>query len=92
MVTRRRKVNTDNNLEASEGTSITIQWGEEMFSPVQYNSFRVGGNSITLVVKPGESIQDTYSRGWQILEELADSQFEDKLSGFSARLSETKGR
>lgn len=76
--------------EAPEGTTIHVAWGEEVFSPVQYNSFRVGGHSITTTVKPGETVRAAYSRAWKMLEELAEMQFDDKVAGFSDRLSKTK--
>jgi len=77
---------------APPGTSITLSWGEETFSPVQYNSFRVGGNTITLTVQDGESVAQAYRRGWKMLEDLAEMQFADKLKGFGDRLNRTKGR
>lgn len=74
------------------GTELTVVWGEETFSPVQYNSFRVGGHSIKVVVQPGESGAEAFARGWKILEEAAEVQFADKLKGFKQRIDRTKGR
>src|SRR5574344_334232 len=56
------------------GTQITVTWGEETFSPVQYNSFRIGGHSVTVVVQDGESALDAWKRGWALLEEAAEIQ------------------
>jgi hypothetical protein len=69
---------------------LHLVWGEEVFSPVQYNTFHVGGHSLTLPLKEGESVADAYRRGWQMLEELAQMQFNDKLNGFAERLQATK--
>lgn len=99
MTLRRRKMNTqESDKELVEmdacpsGTEITLAWGEETFSPVQYNSFRVGGHSIKVIVQPGESAQDACIRAWKILEEAADMMFKAKLAGFADRLNRTKGR
>jgi hypothetical protein len=74
------------------GTIILVVWGEETFSPVQYNSFRIGGHSVTVVVQEGESALDAWKRGWALLEQAAEIQFADKLSGFKARIDRTKQR
>lgn len=75
---------------APPGTPITIIWGEETFSPVQYNSFRIGGHSVTVVVQEGETALDAWKRGWALLEEAAEIQFADKLRGFRERIDRTK--
>lgn len=99
MATRRRKLETteaDKALaetpDAPVGTEITVVWGEETISPVQYNSFRLGGHSIKVVVQPGETAHDAFLRGWAILEEAAEVMFQDKVKGFSERLNRAKGR
>lgn len=74
------------------GTEIVVTWGEEVLSPVQYNSFRIGGHSITVIVQEGESALEAWKRGWAILQEAADIQFRDKLKGFQQRLDTAKGR
>jgi len=75
---------------AQPGTIILVVWGEEVFSPVQYNSFRIGGHSITIVVQQGESALDAWKRGWAILEQAAEIQFADKLAGFKERIDRSK--
>jgi hypothetical protein len=72
------------------GTVILVVWGEETFSPVQYNSFRIGGNSVTVIVQEGESALDAWKRGWALLEQAAEIQFADKLRGFKGRIDRTK--
>lgn len=72
------------------GTEITVTWGEETFSPVQYNSFRIGGHSITVLVNQNETALDAWKRGWALLERAAEIQFEDKLRGFKERIDRTK--
>jgi hypothetical protein len=77
---------------APPGTQITVVWGEETFSPVQYNSFRIGGHSVTVVVQDGESALDAWKRGWALLEQAAEIQFADKLNGFKERIDRSKQR
>jgi hypothetical protein len=77
---------------APPGTTVTVSWGEETFSPVQYNSFRIGGNSITTLVQEGETVAEAYARAWASLEELGRMQFDEKMRGFGQRLAATKGR
>lgn len=77
---------------APPGTQITVVWGEEVFSPVQYNSFRIGGHSVTVVVQDGESALDAWKRGWALLEQAAEIQFTDKLAGFVNRINESKSK
>lgn len=80
----------DRGQAAEPGTEITVTWGEETFSPVQYNSFRIGGHSIKVTVQPGETALDAFKRGWGILEQAAQVMFDDKLNGFRDRLNQTK--
>lgn len=80
----------DLEIPAEPGTEITVTWGEETFSPVQYNSFRIGGHSIKVTVQPGETALDAFKRGWGILEQAAQVMFDDKLNGFRDRLNQTK--
>jgi hypothetical protein len=75
---------------APEGTMVTVSWGEEVFQPVQYNTFRCGGNSITTPTKPGETYLEAYRRAWLALEELSELQFNDKLAGYGKRLQRVK--
>jgi len=61
------------------------------YSPVQYNTFRVGGHSVTVVPRVGETARDAAERGLRMLEELADKEFDHRLASFRNRLRETKG-
>ncbi len=80
------------DLDADDSiTSITVHYAEEAYSPVQYNTFRVGGHSLTVVPRVGENARDAYARGWNLLAELADNEFERRLASFRERLKRTKG-
>jgi hypothetical protein len=86
----KKKLDAEKGEPATVGTLVTVTWGEETFSPVQYNSFRIGGHSVTLAVEEGETLLDTWKRGWAMLEEAAEIQFTDKVSGFADRIKRAK--
>jgi hypothetical protein len=46
-----------------DGTSIEVTWGENLFAPIQYNSFRVGPFRMTVTVRADESVADAVARG-----------------------------
>jgi hypothetical protein len=91
MTTTRRLVKASDSTP-SEGDKLTVTRGEETFSPVQYNSFRLGALTITTTVKPGETIEQAYDRCHRTLEELSDKQFDAQLKAFSNRLEKARGR
>jgi hypothetical protein len=70
------------------GDTITVVWGEEKFSPVQYNSFAVGGSSVTVRVRQGESPKQAHDRAWRMLESMAADEVKAKTAGFVERLKE----
>lgn len=47
---------------SSEGEVVEVTWGEENFSPVQYNGFRVGPFKVATRVRPGETIAQAMQR------------------------------
>jgi hypothetical protein len=47
---------------ADGGESFEVNWGEELFCPVQYNSFRVGPFKVVGRTRPGESIAQAIAR------------------------------
>lgn len=47
---------------AAAGERVEVTWGEELFQPVQYNSFRVGPIKATTVVGPGETVGEAVVR------------------------------
>lgn len=77
--------------DAFEGIeTLKLTWPEELFSPVQYNTFKIGGFEVVLKPKPGETLDDMIARGEAMLERIGQRQFETKLAGFRDRLRATK--
>lgn len=73
--------------DLAEGVvTLKLTWPEELFSPVQYNTFKIGGFEVVLKPKAGETIDDMVARGEAMLERVGRRQFENKLAGFLERL------
>lgn len=70
--------------------SVTVVYGEELYSPVQFHSFRIGGHSVTVKPNPGETGADCIRRATSMLAELADAEFAARLEGFRKRYKEVK--
>lgn len=51
--------------------SVTVTWGEEIFQPVSFNTFRVGPFVATATVLAGESVGKTIARLYAELAEIA---------------------
>ena len=88
--TEEPKTATPKTAEERGVASMTIACGEEVYSPVQYNSFRVGGHSVTLTPTEGETPAMVAARGRRILEELTEAEFQNRLEGFRRRHKESK--
>ena len=82
---RSRKSATASETEDASET-ITVTWGEETFSPVQYNSFRVGPFSATARVLPGESRSDALRRISAELYAFATEERANKAEAFKRAL------
>ena len=69
--------------------SLTLHAGEQLFSPKQYHSFRVGGHDVTVVLLPGETVAEMVTRGRNILTEIVDAEFAYELETFRRRYKES---
>jgi len=72
----------------SVGDSVTVVWAEELFAPVQYQSFRVGPFSITTKIRPGEDATAAMSRAWNYLDAFARKAYVQKRDDYLNRLAE----
>lgn len=73
---------------ADEGTEVTVCWGEEKFSPMQYNSFGVGPFFAKGKTRPGESIYDASQRLMQDIAAFAERERSRKVKDYLAALQE----
>lgn len=67
--------------------TVTVTWGEEVISPVQYQSFRVGPFTMTTKIKEGESTVDAMHRAYAALEQFARNTYPMKRKTFLDELS-----
>ena len=65
---------------------ISITWGEEVYQPLKYNGFRLGPYTVEIEVKPDETMQQAFDRGWKFLEDQALVMFTAKKLGFHGRV------
>ena len=72
---------------AEVGDTVTVTWGEEMFSPVQYNNFRVGPFMATTKIRVGETAFTASRRALFELSKLAEVEFETKATAYLQRLA-----
>lgn len=71
-----------------EWETLTVTWGAEKFSPVQYQNFDVGPFSVTITSEPGLSLEEAHARALGHLKSVAEAQFEVQLRGFLDRLKQ----
>ena len=65
---------------------IVVSWGEELYAPVQYNSFRMGGVQLSTKVGPNETPAEAHARCMKHLAALTQVQFDEQLKTFLERL------
>jgi hypothetical protein len=61
---------------------VTVFFGEQKFSPVQYQSFSVGPFIMKTKVRPGESPEDAMARAYAALEKHARAIWPQARDGF----------
>lgn len=76
-----------NNL-AEDSDEITVFWGAEKFSPIQYNTIEIGPFIYKTKPRPGETVEDAFKRAHDFLESIASRAFEVKKRGFKRRYRE----
>lgn len=91
-VRRRRRATPDDAPQATDEGVQTIELctGEEVYSPMQYHSFRCGGHKVTITPRAGESFEEAAERGMKMLADLTDKEFEHRLQKFRERYRESK--
>ena len=67
---------------------VEVNVGEELFQPVQYNSFRHGGFKVAARVRKGETIAATIERVYHEAAKAFDRTYPEKRDGYLQRLRE----
>jgi hypothetical protein len=78
----------DPEIVASTPETVTVTWGEELFSPVQYNSCRVGPFSFTTPVRVGETAGQALLRAHADLRDHVNIVRTEKVKAFRLALGE----
>lgn len=66
---------------------VEVQFGEELFQPVQYNSFRHGGFKVAALVRKGETIEQACVRVFGELQRAFERTYPEKRDGYVQRLA-----
>lgn len=87
-------VGVGSEAEAEDAYEIVATWGEETYSPIQYQSFRSGGVSLRTQVRPGETPGQAHERCMRHLRAMSQAQFDEQLRTFldRARIAASQAR
>ena len=80
----------ERNEAAPGGVTVTATWGEELFTPVAYNSFRVGPFTMSATTKLGETATALMLELNGTLQALAAAEFDIKVAAYKKRLGSLK--
>ena len=75
-----------------EDVEITVAWGEEAYSPVQYQSFRSGSIVLRTRKRSDETIAEAHVRLMRELRLASQRQFDEQLQAFLDRVKVAAGR
>lgn len=68
------------------GETVTATWGEELFSPKQFHTFKVGPFSATTTLRIGEDRTQAVGRLMRELEKVAEAERQRKRASFLAAI------
>jgi hypothetical protein len=74
--------------ERDAGDLVSVTWGAEKFSPVQYHTFDLGPFSYTTKVRPGETPAEAAQRAYKVCERIARETYVDKRDEFLRNVRE----
>lgn len=74
-------------MEKIESEEITVTQGEQVFSPVQFNSFRVGPFTYKTIVLPGETREEAFDRAHLYLMTVSRKAYAAERTLFYDRLN-----
>jgi len=65
---------------------VTVNWGAEKISPIQYNTMDIGPFSMRTKVRPGETAEEAMARAYAACRNFAMSTFAGKRDAFIAEV------
>lgn len=72
--------------------TVTVVWPEELYSPIQFHTYKVGPFSTTVNRKPGEAIQEACARAMAQLDAFAKQERMRKHDDYMAHVKLTQSR
>lgn len=69
------------------GDRLTMTFGEELFTPVPFNSFRVGPFTLETTLQPGETAQQAHARLVELHAGVVEAEFVRRLHDYLRRLN-----
>lgn len=72
--------------------TVTVVWPEELYSPIQFHTYKVGPFSTTVNRKPGEAIQEACARAMAQLDAFAKQERLRKHDDYMAHVKLTQSR
>ena len=66
--------------------TVSYTWGEERYSPIQYQTFGVGPFTYTTEVRDGETPEEAMDRARDFVKAEAKKSYNDKCRTFPARV------
>jgi len=81
---------SQNEVAAEAGQEVTVNWGEETFSPKQFHTFRVGPFTATTRTLPGETVAMAAERAMSALRVWAEAERVKKRDSFM-KMIEARG-
>jgi len=82
----------DTGILAGAGQEVTVYWGEEIFSPQQFHTFKVGPFSATTRVLVGETFANAAARAMSDLRTFAESERDRKRASYLRMVESTSKR
>lgn len=79
-------------LQPTTPETVSVTWGEELFTPVQFCSFRVGPFSASSALRDGETREQAADRLMRELEKVAAKERETKARVFKQALTGITGK
>lgn len=65
---------------------VEVVWGGETFTPVSYQTFKVGPLTMRTKVKPNETPEQAVMRAWTALDKAARVIYTNEKTAFLARI------
>lgn len=80
------------SVQGASVETVTVVWPEELFSPIQFHTYKVGPFTATVNRKPGEAIQEACARAMGQLDAFAKQERMRKHDDYMAHVKLIQSR